>query len=86
MSYSIRIKRSATKDLTQITHKDHKRIIYAINRLGEHPHMGYLLKGDLRGLRRVRVGEYRIIYEVIDDELVVIVIRAAHRREVYRHH
>jgi len=42
------------------------------------------LKGELVGLRRARAGDYRIVYEVLDDVLVVLVVRVAHRREVYR--
>ena len=83
-AYSVQIKRSATRDLTQIARQDRERIVYAIDRLGEQPHAGYPLKGTLRGLRRIRVGDYRIIYEVLDNELVVLVVRVAHRREVYR--
>ena len=48
------------------------------------PLAGSALKGGLRGLRRLRVGDYRIVYELLDDELVVLVIRVAHRRGAYR--
>ncbi len=86
MSYSVRIKRSATRELAQIARRDRERLVYAIDRLGEQPHVGYPLKGDLQGLRRIRVGDYRVVYEVLDDELVVLVVRIAHRREAYRRH
>ena len=46
--------------------------------------MGLPMKGDRRGLRRLRVGTYRIIYEVLEDALVLLAIRIGHRREVYR--
>lgn len=42
------------------------------------------MKGDLRGLRRMRIGDYRVVYEVLDDALVVLVVRVGHRREAYR--
>ena len=45
---------------------------------------GSALKGGLRGLRRLRVADYRIVYELLDDELVVLVVRVAHRRGAYR--
>ena len=45
---------------------------------------GSALKGEFAGLRRIRVGDYRIIYEVDDGVLLVLVIRIAPRREVYR--
>ncbi len=86
MSYSVRIKRSATRELAQITRRDRERLVYAVDRLREQPHVGYPLKGDLRGLRRIRVGDYRVVYEVLDDELVVLVVRITHRREAYRRH
>ena len=45
-----------------------ERPIEAIDKLGEEPLTGVLLKGGLRGLRRLRVGHYRIVYEVLDSE------------------
>ncbi len=83
-AYSVRIKRSAARDLAKIGSRDRERIVYDIDLLGEQPHAGHPLKGGLRGLRRVRVGDYRVVYEVLDNELVVLVVRVAHRREVYR--
>lgn len=84
MSYSIRIKDSAAKELRGIARTDRRRIVSAIDRLSEYPLAGMPLKGDLRGLRRVRAGDYRVVYEVRDDELIVLVVRVAHRRAVYR--
>ena len=43
-----------------------------------------MLRGGERGRWRVRVGDYRVVYVISDRELVVIVVRVAHRREVYR--
>ena len=42
------------------------------------------MSGEFSGLRRLRVGDYRIVYEVIDDELVVLVVRVGHRSAVYK--
>ncbi len=84
VSYSVRIKSSAAKELAHLPHDVRERLVEAIDRLGERPLAGALLKGGLRGLRRLRVGHYRIVYEVLDDKLTVLVIRIAHRREVYR--
>ena len=81
MSFSIRIKESAAKELRRVAKADRARIVAAIDRLAETPHLGTSLKGDLRGLRRIRVGDYRILYEVRDKELVVLVVRVAHRRD-----
>lgn len=84
MSYSIRIKASARKELRRIAPDERARVIAAIDDLAHHPHRGSALKGELTGLRRIRVGSYRVIYEVQDRELVVLVVRVGHRRDVYR--
>ena len=84
MTYSLQIKGSAAKALEKITKKERLRLIEAINRLREEPNAGGVLKGEFAGLRRLRIGNYRIIYEVIDDQLVVLVVRIGHRKNVYR--
>ena len=84
MSFSIRIRESAAAELRRAARPERARIVAAIDRLAETPHLGAALKGDLRGLRRIRVGDYRVVYEVGDVELVVLVVRVAHRRDVYR--
>ena len=43
-----------------------------------------VLKGELAGLRRIRVGVYRVVYEMLQDVLVILVVRIGHRREGYR--
>jgi mRNA interferase RelE/StbE len=84
MTYRIRIKASAAKALDKIQPRDRFRILQAIDRLAVEPQAGGVLKGEFSGLRRLRVGSYRIIYEVIQGELTVLVVRVAHRREAYR--
>ena len=80
VSYSVRIKGSAAKELAGIPKPARARIVSAIDRLREQPLAGALLKGGLRGLRRLRVGDYRIVYEVLDGELVVLaLLRNKHR-------
>ena len=84
MTYSVSIKQSAAKALEKITREDRLRIIAAIDQLRDNPAAGSVLKGEFSGLRRIRVGNYRVVYEVQDQQLVVLVIRIGHRREVYR--
>lgn len=43
-----------------------------------------MLKGEISGLRRIRVGIYRVVYEVRNQELVILVVRIGHHRDVYR--
>ena len=84
MPYAIKIKASAAKALGRIKAADRIRIIDAIDRLADEPHAGSALKGEFAGLRRIRVGDYRVIYEVDEGVLLVLVVRIANRREVYR--
>lgn len=84
MTYSVSIKQSAVKALAKIVRDDRLRIIEAIDQLAANPAAGGVLKGEYAGLRRIRVGNYRVVYEVQDQQFIVLVIRVGHRREVYR--
>lgn len=84
MIYSLRIKQSAAKALAKIAKRDRLRLIEAIDQLREEPNAGGVLKGEFSGLRRLRVGNYRVIYEVVNDQLLVLGIRVGHRSRVYR--
>ena len=84
MSYSIKIKSSAAKALRTIDVQERTRLVEAIDRLADEPSAGAALKGEFGGLRRLRVGRYRIIYEAIHQELTILAVRIGHRREVYR--
>ena len=84
MTYSVRIKESAVKDLEIYpgwTVKELAELLMAWRKIRL---SGVPLRGALRRLRRLRVGDYRIIYEVERSELLVYVIRISHRREAYR--
>lgn len=84
MSYVVRIKHNAEKELARIPKPDRQRVVEAIDRLGENPHAGGVLKGEHQGLRRIRVGAWRVLYKVDDKASVVSILRAAHRRDAYR--
>ena len=84
MIYSARIKVSAVNSLKRIASKDRERLVAAIDISATNPAAGGVLKGEFAGLRRLRVGDYRIVYEVNDGELVVLVIRIGRRQGAYR--
>ena len=84
MTYSVRIKASAAKALARIDASDRERLVRAIDDLATNPHVGTALKGEWNGLRRIRIGAYRIVFEVQNAELVVLVVRIGHRSRVYR--
>ncbi len=84
MPYSLKIKKSAFKELQSLDKKERIRIVSAIDQLTENPHIGKVLKGELTGLRRIRSGNYRVIYEIKEREVLILVLRIAHRKQVYR--
>jgi mRNA interferase RelE/StbE len=84
MSFSVRIEKTALKELKKIDSENQKRIIKLIDSLKEDPYKGKQMVGRYKGLFRVRSGDYRVVYSVINDELVVLVLTVGHRREVYR--
>ena len=81
--YSLKIKQSAFKELQKLDKKERIRVVSAIDQLTENPHIGKVLKGELTGLRRIRSGNYRVIYEINELEVIILVLRIAHRKQVY---
>jgi mRNA interferase RelE/StbE len=83
--YSILLERSAEKDLGRLANDLHDRIIAAIQKLAQNPRPSGCRKLAGTGNDwRIRVGDYRVIYEIADVIRVVRVHRVRHRREVYR--
>ncbi|MEM9605598.1 MAG: type II toxin-antitoxin system RelE/ParE family toxin [Pseudomonadota bacterium] len=82
--YSVKFKKSVAKDLRSIPKKDVKRILARIFTLSEDPRGEGCVKLSSQERYRVRQGIYRIVYEVRDSELVVQVVKVAHRSRVYK--
>jgi len=84
LSYQISIERSAQKSLTKIPKVDQDRIIQLIQSLIDNPRPTGCKKLSGREAWRIRIGNYRVIYEINDknSEILIVVIR--HRRDVYR--
>ena len=83
--YRIEIKRSAAKEIEDITRlRDRQRVVARIKRLARDPRPAGCTKLSGQDAYRVRQGEYRIIYTISDEVLVVEVVRVGHRRDVYR--
>lgn len=82
MAYEIVFKAGIKKDLKQLNRSDQSRILLSIvDKLGTHPEMEEMLSGRYKGLRRLRVGDYRILYEVIGR--TVFILRIANRKDAY---
>ena len=84
MSYTVEILRSAQKQLAAIDRQDQPRVISAIRTLANEPRPPGCKKLTGRPAWRIRVGVYRVIYEIHDNRLLVLVVAIGHRREVYR--
>lgn len=83
--YSIEFSSSALRDLKKLPKSEAERIHEKILGLAENPRPPGCVKLAGSGeLYRIRVGNYRVIYSINDGILVVIILRIAHRREVYR--
>lgn len=83
--YAIYFKPSADKQLAKLPQDVQRRIVAAVDDLANDPRPAGVVKiaGD-DNLWRIRVGDYRVVYEIHDDRLLVLVIRVAHRKDVYR--
>ena len=81
MRCSLRIKRSAAKAFASLPKVDRERLVEAIDLLCETPAAGSALKGEFEGLRLLRVGRYRVVYEWQRSDLVILVVRIGHRLE-----
>lgn len=83
--YRIEWKSSALKELKRIDKSTVPRIINVVESLATNPRPVDVrkLKGSERSFR-IRIGDYRIVYEILDDSLVVFIVRVRHRKDVYR--
>ena len=83
-SFELVSKKSVTKDLRDTPKKDVQRIMVRIRALATNPRPPGCEK--LSGLERYRIrqGTYRIVYEIQDSRLIVLIVKVAHRKDVYR--
>lgn len=83
-NYRIVIKKSAAKEIEKVEKKDRIRIVEKIRSLSSDPHPtgSKMLSGQEK--YRIRQGNYRILYQIINDELVINVVKVGHRRDIYK--
>jgi len=86
VGYAIEVTPRAQRDLVGLRRKQRERVVRAIDGLAEEPRPpgSKLLKGKLQDHRRIRVGSFRVLYQVFDQRLVVLVVRVRDRKDVYR--
>lgn len=83
-SYEIVFKKSVAKDLRAFPKADVRRIMHRIRLLAGDPRPSGCEKLSGQEKYRVRQGVYRIVYEIEDQRLLVLVVKIGHRRDVYR--
>ena len=82
MAFDIAYKKSVQKDLAGVGKVEARRILDKIEReLASRPDSCPVLKGQFAGLRKLRVGDYRVIFAILGEQ--VLVLRIGHRREIY---
>jgi mRNA interferase RelE/StbE len=83
--YDIELTRDALRALAKLDRPTRRRVQGAIDKLADDPRpAGMIALRGVTGAYRIRVGDYRIVYTLHDDRLMVVVIDIGHRREIYR--
>ena len=83
--YKVSIKRSAVKEIEAIPQKkEWQRIIRRIGQLADNPRPPGSSQLSGHDRYRIRQGVYRIVYAIVDVEIVVVVVKVGHRKDVYR--
>ena len=83
MAYNVQYKKSVARDLARIGKTEARRLLDKIEKeLASRPDRYPVLQGPLAGLRKMRMGDYRVIYALLDND--VLILRIGNRCEVYR--
>ena len=84
MPYEIKIKRKAQKSLSKVKSPYQSKIILAIKKLSIDPHPSQSKKLTGRNAWRLRIGNFRVIYEIYNNELIILVLSIADRKDIYK--
>jgi len=82
--YNIRYTEEAKTNIQGLDKKKKRQIKTAIERIAENPEIGKRLSHELKGLLSYRSGDWRIIYRVFRDQILVIILTVGHRKEIYK--
>ena len=82
--YKIEIKKSAAKEIKNIPAKDLEKVLAKISSLSENPRPSDSVKLSGEDKYRIRYRNYRILYMIEDQVLIVYVVKVGHRKDVYR--
>lgn len=84
MIYEVRLKKSAQKELNKLPKQIGIRVSKAIYNLANNPRKGKVRPMIGTKSWRLRVGNYRVIYDISDKELTILIVRMRHRKDVYK--
>jgi mRNA interferase RelE/StbE len=84
MAYAVEILRSAQRQLAKLDQQAQGPIIDSIRALADNPRPSGCKKLSGRSAWRIRAGDYRVIYEIHDQQLVIVVVTLGNRKDVYR--
>ncbi len=82
--YKIEIKKSAVKEIENLARKDIRAVLDKIAAFANNPRPAGVKKLSGQEKYRIRCGDYRILYSIEDDVLIVYVVKVGHRKDVYR--
>jgi mRNA interferase RelE/StbE len=84
MAHLIEFKPCVDREIEALPREAQARVVKAVRALADNPRPRGCKKLKGRDAYRIRVGDYRVVYEIHDDVLIVLVVRVAHRREAYK--
>ena len=84
MKYKVILKNPAKRFIRKLDNNLKKRILNKIRLLGNNPRIGIPLGGNMKSLWKLREGTYRIIYQIVQNELLIQVLDVGHRRNIYK--
>ncbi len=85
MAYTVEVAPAADRQIRKLDRETQRRVLTSLEKLGQEPRpQGSVKLQAVEDLYRVRVGDYRIIYEIFDRHLLVLVLKVGHRSEVYK--
>lgn len=83
MKYNLLLSHKFDRDFSRLEKMFQDRVVDGLRELNENPHAGKQLKGKLKDLLSWRVGEYRILYNIQEEKLLIFAISVRHRKHVY---
>ena len=84
MSYTVEFRPAAAREFRKLPRDVQRRIATALNNLSEEPRPSGVRKlAGSEGLYRVRIGDYRVIYSISDELLLIVILRVRHRSDAY---